>query len=724
MGGWTAPLLWAAVVPFVRGRMVTGDVDRAGTRIDELFETMRAFAEAAADYQRLLDTVAERVTRFMGDGCTVFLGTEDGQWLRPAAIYNRDEAAMSLMQRTFSDLPVRLDGESFVARVMRTGGVVIVPAIDPELAARRYSPETPAPVAAALSGAHLQSLLCVPLQVHDSRLGVLALSRNRVGETPFSQEDETCARTLAEYAALAIANAMLLESQKRELATRRRAEEETKKFVALVQRSRDFIAMAGFDGRVLFINDAGRDLLGIPVGLDVTALPLADFHTDEGMGRAAILRAQGHWEGEGHLRHFGTQALIPTQISSFLVRTSEGEPLCYATVQRDLRETRRLEAHLRQVQKMEAVGRLAGGVAHDFNNLLSVILSYSWMLLDGLPKDSPFREDAQEIHTAGERAAALTQQLLAFSRQQVLELRIADLNEILAGMAKLTRRLLGEDIELVTTPGVGLRQIKVDPGQIEQVILNLAVNSRDAMPDGGTLSISTGNVDLDEAYAASHAGVSPGPYVLMTVSDTGVGIDEATIHRIFEPFFTTKPTGKGTGLGLATVFGVVKQSGGHITVASELGKGATFKVYLPRYDGGRPSAPAPRPAASIAPRASGTILLVEEDAQVRTLMQGILHRAGYRVLDAPGPLEAARESDQFSGDIDLLVTDVVMPKMNGRQLAEHVARKHPAARVIYVSGYSEEAVLDHGGLDEDVELLKKPVTPAGLLQRVRRVLEG
>jgi PAS domain S-box-containing protein len=336
--------------------MGTDDVEGVGTRIDELFETMRAFAEAATDYQRLLDTVAERVTRFMGEGCTIFLATEDGQWLRPAAIYNSDEGAMSLMQSTFSDLPVRLDGESFAAGVMRTGDVAIVPAIDPELAARRYAPGIPAPVAAALSGTRLQSLLCVPLQVHGRRLGVLALSRNRVGETPFSREDETFARTIAEHAALAISNAMLLESQKGELATRRRAEEETKKFVALVQRSRDFIAMAGFDGRVLFVNGAGRELVGISTDFDVTRLLLTDFHTDEGMERAPILRAQGHWEGEGHLRHFGTKSLIPTQISSFLVRTLDGEPLGYATVQRDLRETRRLEAHLRQVQKMEAVG--------------------------------------------------------------------------------------------------------------------------------------------------------------------------------------------------------------------------------------------------------------------------------------------------------------------------------------------------------------------------------
>lgn len=355
--------------------------------------------------------------------------------------------------------------------------------------------------------------------------------------------------------------------------------------------------------------------------------------------------------------------------------------------------------------------------------MLSVILSYSWMLLEALPKDSPFREDAQEIHTAGERAAALTQQLLAFSRQQILKLRIADLNDIVAGMDKLTRRLLGKEVELVTTPGDGLGKIKVDPGQIEQVILNLSVNARDAMPNGGTLWISTVNVELEEAYAASHAGVSAGAHVLMTVSDSGVGIDDATIPRIFEPFFTTKPTGKGTGLGLATVFGVVKQSAGHITVTSELGRGTTFRVYLPRHDGERVATLAPRPTAGVEPRSSGTILLVEDDGQVRTLMQGILRRAGYRVLGVPGPLEAARESDTFSGEIDLLVTDVVMPKMNGRQLAEHVSKSRPRTRVIYVSGYSEEAVLDHGALGEGIELLRKPVTPASLLERVRQVLD-
>jgi two-component system, cell cycle sensor histidine kinase and response regulator CckA len=525
---------------------------------------------------------------------------------------------------------------------------------------------------------------------------------------------------LAEHAALAIFNAQLLESRQREIEERKRAEERARRFEALIQHSGDFIAMASLDGRVMFVNEAGKQLLGISADADLSQLDLTAFHTEAGMKRAAVIRESGRYQGPGQLRHFVTGELIDTQVSSFLVRDANGEPFGFATVQHDMREMKSLEAHVRQTQRLEALGRLAGGIAHDFNNILSVILSYSTILLADLKPGTPACEDVQEIHAAGERAARLTRQLLAFSRRQVLEPRIVDLNEVVLGMDKMTRRLLGEDIVLKVELSPTLGRVKVDVGQVEQVILNLALNARDAMPNGGALTIATTNVDSSPKPGEP----TPARRVRLTVSDTGGGMDEATKQRVFEPFFTTKASGKGTGLGLATVFGVVDQSGGEISVTSELGRGATFVIHLPRCDE-EPHVPkvSIRPVRASTP-GSATILLVEDEAQVRKLIHSILSNAGYRVLDAAGPLEALRESEQFSEAIHLLVTDVVMPTMNGRELADLVRRARRQTKVLYLSGYTEEAIGHHGVFDPNIALLQKPVTPDALLERVREVLDS
>jgi len=478
--------------------------------------------------------------------------------------------------------------------------------------------------------------------------------------------------------------------------------------------------MAGLDGRVLFVNAAGRQLLGIPLDADVAQLDLRRFHTEDGMKRASLLLAQGRYRGPGQLRHQLTGELIDTQVSSFLVRDESDQVFGYATVQHDMREMKGLEAHLRQMQRLEALGRLAGGIAHDFNNILSIILSYSTILLADLPRGSAAADDVQEIHTAGERAARLTRQLLAFSRRQVLEPRIVDLNEVVRGMDKMTRRLLGEDVLLKTELSPTLGRVKVDVGQFEQVILNLTVNARDAMPNGGTLTIATANAET----AAASSSPDCERRVRLAVTDTGAGMDETTKQRAFEPFFTTKANGKGTGLGLATVFGVIEQSGGHISVTSEPGRGATFEILLPRCD----EEPLPqrvslRPAKK-ARFESATILLVEDEAQVRKLIRAILSSAGYHVLDAAGPLEALRESEQFSDTIHLLVTDVVMPTMNGRELADLLKRRRKDTKVLYLSGYAEDAIAQHGVVDPSIALLQKPVTPDALLERVREVLDS
>jgi two-component system cell cycle sensor histidine kinase/response regulator CckA len=384
---------------------------------------------------------------------------------------------------------------------------------------------------------------------------------------------------------------------------------------------------------------------------------------------------------------------------------------------------RQSEERLRQAQKMEAVGRLAGGVAHDFNNLLTVIISYSDLLLEDLGSDDPKRDDVGQIRKAAEGAAALTRQLLAFSRQQVLQPKALDLKATVAGTEKLLNRLIGEDIRLITFLAPDLGVVKADPGQIEQIIINLAVNARDAMPTGGRLTIEAANVDMGEAYVRGHAPATPGRYVMLALSDTGIGMDEQTKARIFEPFFTTKEPGKGTGLGLATVYGIVKQSGGFIWVYSEPGHGTSFKVYLPRVD--EPAEPAAAPTATAEPaRGTETVLVVEDAASVRMVTRQVLERYGYTVLEAPNGDTALRLAAKHHGPIHLLLTDVVMPGLSGRQLAEQLAQLRPDMKLLYASGYADHAIVHHGILEPGIAYLEKPFTPETLGRRVRQLLDS
>jgi two-component system, cell cycle sensor histidine kinase and response regulator CckA len=380
---------------------------------------------------------------------------------------------------------------------------------------------------------------------------------------------------------------------------------------------------------------------------------------------------------------------------------------------------RKAEEQLRHAQKMEAVGRLAGGLAHDFNNILSVILSYTSLALEELPAGLPVRAEIEEVQHAGERASDLTRQLLAFSRQQLVQPRVIDLGATLQGMEKMLRRLLGEDVALEISTHQSTGTVIADPSQIEQLVMNLAVNARHAMPGGGKLTIETANVDHEAVLV--EGGVAAGPFVMLSVTDNGVGMDAVTRERIFEPFFTTKEKGKGTGLGLSTVFGIVKQTGGHISVTSAPGAGTTFRICVPRTDRAADAALVPS-LSPITLRGTETVLLVEDDDQVREMTRTILRRQGYTVLDAQNAGEAFLISEKHVGPIHLLLTDVVMPRMSGRELAERLQSARPDMRVLYVSGYTEDAILHHGVSQSGLAYLQKPITPERLTRKIREVL--
>jgi signal transduction histidine kinase/ActR/RegA family two-component response regulator len=435
-------------------------------------------------------------------------------------------------------------------------------------------------------------------------------------------------------------------------------------------------------------------------------------------------RAQQIQEANAQLREF--QAELESRV---LERTAElqhaNDDLRREIAERQRAEEalRKSEDQLRHSQKMDAIGRLAGGVAHDFNNLLTVILSYSDLLLARTDAGSEARTGLTEIQRAGRRAAELTRHLLAFSRRQVLDPAILDLNEILKSLNAMLPRLLRESVELTFSLAPDLGRIRADRGQVEQVVMNLVVNARDAMPEGGKLLMETANVDLDADYAAGHLGVLPGPYVLLAVSDTGIGMDRATQARAFEPFFTTKEQGKGTGLGLSTVFGIVQQSGGAIWLYSEPGQGATFKIYLPRVEGAVRPLVLPETTAA-RPRGTETILLLEDEEQVRAIARSILADAGYHVLVAATPAEALLVSERHPTRIDLLLTDLVMPKMNGKQVSEKIRFLRPGIRVLFMSGYTDDVILHHGVLEAGVAFLQKPLTPDALTRKVRQVLDA
>ena len=507
-----------------------------------------------------------------------------------------------------------------------------------------------------------------------------------------------------------------------EVEVRKRAEETLRRLASIVESSEDAIISSDLEGVIRSWNQAATTVFGYgreeAIGRHACFLAPADRRENVLEHLARARRGEGEKLEVAALAKDGRRIDVAVTVSP--VRDQGGEVKAVSAIIRDLTEMKKLEEQVRQSQKLEAIGALAGGVAHDFNNILNVILGYGELALDRVAPDQPVHRHITHIREAAERAAGLTRQLLAFSRRQVLEPKVLDLNVLVSRLEKMLRRLIGEDINLRTMLAPELGRVKADPTQLEQVIMNLVVNARDAMPKGGDLTLSTADVELDEAYVRHHPPVQAGSYVMVAVSDSGVGIPPEVQSHIFEPFFTTKEKGKGTGLGLSTVYGIVRQSNGHVWVYSEVGKGTTFKVYLPRSLESAEKKTAPLPMAVL--HGTETVLLVEDAEGLRDVAREFLEDSGYTVLSASNGHEALQLAGQHAEGISVLVTDVIMPGMSGEELAKRLVQAKPSLKVIYASGYTADAISHHGVLAEGAILLEKPYTKERLLRKIREVL--
>ncbi|MCI0488788.1 MAG: ATP-binding protein, partial [Blastocatellia bacterium] len=544
-------------------------------------------------------------------------------------------------------------------------------------------------------------------------LGVLGAHTSR--RRTFTRDDINFLQAVANVLAAAI------ERRQTEEALR----EAEARYHSIIENAAYGIYISTPDGRFIEANAAMVAMLGYESSDDLRSLDLAkDLYCDPDE-RARLIeqfkQSKAVEEVEVDWRR-KDGSIITVRLSGRTIKDAQGNPEGFEVIAENVTERRLLEEQLRQSQKMEAIGRLAGGIAHDFNNLLTAILGYDQLAMSRLEPDSPMRQELEEIMNAGQRAASLTSQLLAFSRKQMLQPKVLNLNTVIEKSSRMLKRLIGEDIELTAIQAPSLGRVKVDPAQIEQVIMNLALNARDAMAEGGKLIIETANAYLDEDYARSHIEVQPGHYVMIGVTDTGAGMDQETLSHIFEPFFTTKEQGKGTGLGLSIIYGIIRQSGGHLWAHSEEGKGATFKIYLPRVDDPDEAISSQTLSAEM-PRGKETILVVEDEEMVRRLVSQTLEECGYAVLSACGGSEAALICRQQEKPIDLIVTDMVMPQMSGRELIERIAPLYPEIKVLYISGYTGKAIFHNSQPESGTGYLEKPFSPLSLARKVREVLD-
>ena len=615
-------------------------------------------------------------------------------------------------------------GRGLFRKLLRDGGLIRVSKVEADPRSEGFPPNHP----------RMNSFLGAAIASSSGIYGALYLT-DKLGLDEFSVADERLIAMLVAQVGIAYENAQRFEELQRRAGQltqtvfhRERAEEELREanqtLQSLVQTSPVAIIALDLEGNVKSWNSAAERIFGWTetevIGQRIQIIP--DSEWDGFYSSLDITRRAGTYTDFETTRLRKDGSLIHVSLSAAPLVDGKGNINGSVAVMADITERKHLEDQFRQAQKMEAVGRLAGGVAHDFNNLLTAIIGYSQLVLARLHRDDQMRKEIEEIESAGQRAAGLTNQLLTFSRRQVLQPQVLDLNAIVADLAKMLQRLIGEDIVLATSLAPGIGFVQADRGQIEQIIMNLAVNSRDAMPGGGRLTIETFNADLDESYTADHINAHPGPHVVLTISDNGTGIDKETQSNIFEPFFTTKEQGKGTGLGLSTVYGIVQQSGGHIGLYSEVGQGTTFKIYLPRLAEvvGKHET---RISQSGSLSGSETVLLVEDEDGVRELARRILEMYGYAVLEAAGSDDTLRICADHKGPIHLMLTDVVMPGANGRELAQQVSTIQPDIKVLYMSGYTDDAIVQHGVLDADTPFLQKPFTPSGLAGKVREVLD-
>ena len=598
--------------------------------------------------------------------------------------------------------PPQRVGKSCTAHVYRTGQAMLIPQRTFDLLAEEGKVE--------LVGTPSPAWLGVPLRTPAATIGVLVVQHYE-DENAYTERDQEFLGSVGGQIALAIERKRSEERVRESEARLRVLVEQLPAVLWTVDRNLRFTSAlgAGFT-RLKIKPDAllGTSLLDYFETSDQTFLPIA-AHRRAVAGEPMTFHVE--WKSGSYACHVEP------------LRDSDGQVSGAICMSLDITDRKQLEEQLRQAQKMEAVGRLAGGIAHDFNNLLMVIQGYSDLLVERLPGADPLRRNAEQIQMASQRASSLTRQLLAFSRKQMLAPKILNVQGVVAEMEKILRRLIGEDVQLETSSAPDLGLVRADRSQIEQVILNLAVNARDAMPHGGRLTIETANVELDSSYSHPPAVLSPGRYVMLAVTDNGCGMDAETQAHVFEPFFTTKEKGKGTGLGLATVYGVVKQSGGYVWVYSEPGRGTSFKIYLPRIE--ETAVPAGRDGKSetqIPQRGSETILLVEDEKGVRELAREYLASSGYRVIEAEDGHTALELATMHVGQIHLLLTDVVMPGISGRELAERVSQIRPGIKIIYMSGYTDQAVVHHGILQNDAVLLQKPFTLMTLAGKLRELL--
>lgn len=677
---------------------------------------------SSLDYDTTFTSVARLATRVLADICIVDVMDEDGHVRRLTTAHAdpaREDLAAQL--RRFPPDPAKTEG---VPLVLRTGRPALFSTVDEQVMQ-----------AAAQSAEHLRlyraleirSGMIVPLVARDRILGALTFVASQPGR--YTDDHLALARELAQIAAMAMDNAWLYRAAQRELEERRQVElgriRREEELVTLLEHVPDLIMRYDRAGRCAFVNATMDALFGRPASEVIGRTP-QEADAPPGVAEA--------WEAQiARVLDSGEDSVEELEVASprgarwlqtrFVPELVNGHIVSVLAVGRDLSALRRAqeallarEEQLRQAQKMEAIGRLAGGIAHDFNNLLTAIRSYAEFLLEALPIGTTPRADAEEIRRAADRAAALTRQLLAFSRKQVLHPQPVNLTTVVGGLEPMLARLLGEDIEIVVRAARGVPPVLADQGQIEQVLMNLAVNSRDAMPGGGVLMIETELARLDGRDPAQL-------WVRLIVRDTGMGMDEATMARMFEPFFTTKPPGEGTGLGLATVYGIVEQSGGHVDVQSQPGLGTEFSIYLPASDREVPDVPAPTPHPAGVPR-SGTILLVEDEDGVRRLVRRVLEGAGYTVVEASSGTAAFTAAAAHRGEIDLLITDVIMPHMSGRVLADRLAAIRPGLKVLFMSGYTGDAMEQRGHLAPDARLLPKPFTLAQLSEAVDRAMKS